>query len=153
MSEVELRCYHHPEREATSQCDRCGDYLCSECVRQHDELRVCAKCRKDIIKRESGMSRAKRIVLAVLIMWTLFHVVLPILFVFDLEPFKSELMRFGLVKIRFEKFEFGPGSMDSPLTSLETWSYTYNSLALILCVITPWTVFGVCHVAKLKESE
>ena len=48
MSEADLRCYHHPEREATSQCDRCGDYLCSDCVTEHDESYVCARCLKDI---------------------------------------------------------------------------------------------------------
>ena len=53
----DLRCYHHPEREATSQCDRCGDYLCSECVNEHDELHVCARCLEDITPRdEIGMS-------------------------------------------------------------------------------------------------
>ncbi len=31
--EPDLRCYHHPEREAASQCDHCGDYLCAECVK------------------------------------------------------------------------------------------------------------------------
>ena len=49
--EPDLRCYHHPEREATSQCDRCGDYLCGECVNEHDELYVCDRCLKDIRPR------------------------------------------------------------------------------------------------------
>jgi len=53
----DLRCYHHPECEATSQCDRCGDYLCGDCVNEHDELHVCARCLKDIKPRvEIGMS-------------------------------------------------------------------------------------------------
>ena len=51
MNEPDLRCYHHPEREATSQCDRCGDYLCSWCVQEHDELHVCARCFEDIRPR------------------------------------------------------------------------------------------------------
>jgi len=48
----DLRCYHHPERQATSQCDRCGDYLCPECVHEHDELHVCARCFEDIRPRK-----------------------------------------------------------------------------------------------------
>jgi len=40
----DLRCYYHPDREAAGQCDRCGDYLCAECVREHDELQVCPQC-------------------------------------------------------------------------------------------------------------
>jgi len=51
MSEVDLRCYYHPDREATSQCDRCGDYLCSECVRKFHELYLCARCLKDVRPR------------------------------------------------------------------------------------------------------
>ena len=57
MSEADLRCYHHPGREATSQCDRCGDYLCSECVHEHDELHVCTRCLDEIRPRgEIAMS-------------------------------------------------------------------------------------------------
>ena len=44
----DLRCYYHPDREATSQCDRCGDYLCGECAREHEGLHVCEKCRLDL---------------------------------------------------------------------------------------------------------
>ena len=40
----DLRCYHHPEREATSQCDRCGDYLCGQCAGEHDEEYLCPRC-------------------------------------------------------------------------------------------------------------
>ena len=44
MNEPDLRCYHHPEREATGQCDRCGDYLCPECVWAFGEQHVCGAC-------------------------------------------------------------------------------------------------------------
>ena len=55
----DLRCYHHPDREATSQCDRCGDYLCSECVHEHDELHVCARCLEDVTPRDEIGKSAK----------------------------------------------------------------------------------------------
>ncbi len=55
----DLRCYHHPERGATSQCDRCGDYLCSECVNEHDELHICARCLEDVTPREEIGKSAK----------------------------------------------------------------------------------------------
>ena len=42
--EPDLRCYHHPEREATNQCDRCGDYLCEVCVSIHDDRHLCRTC-------------------------------------------------------------------------------------------------------------
>ena len=42
----DLRCYYHPRREATSQCDRCGDYLCDECVSAGRKKHLCEKCRR-----------------------------------------------------------------------------------------------------------
>ena len=46
----DLRCYYHPDREATSQCDRCGDYLCAQCVQEYDEQYLCAKCLRDVMR-------------------------------------------------------------------------------------------------------
>ena len=40
----DLRCYYHPEREATDQCDRCGDYLCAECAKGYFGQHVCPAC-------------------------------------------------------------------------------------------------------------
>ena len=40
----DLRCYYHPERAATSQCDRCGDYLCGECVLYREGEHNCRTC-------------------------------------------------------------------------------------------------------------
>ena len=55
----DLRCYYHPEREATSQCDHCGDYLCAWCVHEHDELHVCARCLQDVTPRDEIGRSAK----------------------------------------------------------------------------------------------
>ena len=44
----DLRCYHHPEREATGQCDRCGDYLCAECQRELANKQLCDRCRTEL---------------------------------------------------------------------------------------------------------
>jgi len=49
--EPDLRCYYHPEREATSQCDRCGDYLCDECVRSLGGEQLCSKCYDGYFRR------------------------------------------------------------------------------------------------------
>ena len=46
----DLRCYYHPDREAGGQCDRCGDYLCVPCVREHEELQVCPRCLSDLTR-------------------------------------------------------------------------------------------------------
>ena len=44
QTEPDLRCYYHPEREATNQCDRCGDYLCGECVQSLRREQLCPTC-------------------------------------------------------------------------------------------------------------
>ena len=54
MPQPDLRCYHHPEREATSQCDRCGDYLCDRCVTYFREQYLCATCIKDLTRAILG---------------------------------------------------------------------------------------------------
>ena len=54
MSEVDLRCYHHPEREAVNQCDRCGDYLCGECWLWFRGEHVCHTCHKDLSRATLG---------------------------------------------------------------------------------------------------
>ena len=53
MLQPDLRCYHHPEREATSQCDRCGDYLCAQCVKEWAGQHLCGKCFKHSIRHMS----------------------------------------------------------------------------------------------------
>ena len=42
----DLRCHYHPGREAASQCDKCGDYLCAKCVREFEGQYLCAKCKR-----------------------------------------------------------------------------------------------------------
>ena len=56
MSEAlsERRCYHHPDREATSQCDRCGDYLCDDCARERGGRLLCGKCVASLARAALG---------------------------------------------------------------------------------------------------
>jgi len=54
MPQPDLRCYYHPEREATSQCDRCGDYLCDRCVTYFRDQYLCARCVKDLTRAILG---------------------------------------------------------------------------------------------------
>jgi len=56
----DLRCYHHPEREATSQCDRCGDYLCAHCLQEYEGLHVCERCRTELMPNNT-LSRVGRV--------------------------------------------------------------------------------------------
>ena len=58
----DLRCYYHPERAATSQCDTCGDYLCEECTAQHEGDYLCPRCHR-LARRDEPVTdpRAKPI--------------------------------------------------------------------------------------------
>ena len=55
----DLRCYHHPEREAINQCDCCGDYICSECVKEFRAEYVCRRCLKYRVDKERKRERRK----------------------------------------------------------------------------------------------
>lgn len=50
----DLRCYYHPDVEATSQCDRCGDYLCGQCSAGHEGLELCLACVRDLTASDLG---------------------------------------------------------------------------------------------------
>ena len=54
MIQPDLRCYHHPDREATSQCDRCGDYLCAQCMKEHRKQYLCERCLRDVTRPKRG---------------------------------------------------------------------------------------------------
>ena len=42
--EPDLKCYYHPDRDASAQCDRCQDFLCEECMRVSMGRHLCVKC-------------------------------------------------------------------------------------------------------------
>ena len=44
----DLRCLHHPHRPATGQCDRCGDMLCGECIREYMLQSICPACEEQL---------------------------------------------------------------------------------------------------------
>jgi len=50
----DLRCYYHPDAEATSQCDRCGDYLCARCTQERQELNLCGRCFEELERFDCG---------------------------------------------------------------------------------------------------
>ena len=53
--EPDLRCYYHPEVTATSQCDRCGDYLCDECLVIYLGDHLCRTCEDDVRGLRTGV--------------------------------------------------------------------------------------------------
>src|SRR5215213_4913397 len=38
------RCLHHPAREAVARCPECEHFFCRECISEHDDRVLCARC-------------------------------------------------------------------------------------------------------------
>ncbi len=98
------------------------------------------------------MTRAKRIVLTVLILWTWLHVCLWSLNGFCIMD-DHGLWPFGWGRIVFHLIVM-PGN-DLPDLYLEnSWSTkSYSGLEFILYVGFPWTVFGLYHLLKGRKDE
>jgi len=97
------------------------------------------------------MSRAKRIVLTVLILWTWLHLCLWSLNGFCLLSSWKGLWPFGggtIIAHCLPPYK-PPDSQPSIVLRMER----YDAFEFTLYVGMPWTVFGVCHVANRKESE
>lgn len=54
---VAQRCHHHSEREAVARCPQCGLFFCRECVTEHEDRVVCARCLQKAVKRPGTTSR------------------------------------------------------------------------------------------------
>ena len=50
----DLRCYYHPNRQATSQCDSCGDMLCPICQMEFEGQHLCSTCLHDARRGSLG---------------------------------------------------------------------------------------------------
>ena len=48
----DLHCHYHPEREAATQCERCGDLLCEQCRREYNGQHLCPRCLDEVVPCE-----------------------------------------------------------------------------------------------------
>lgn len=39
-----LRCFNHADREAVARCPQCSRTFCRECITEHEERVICARC-------------------------------------------------------------------------------------------------------------
>ena len=79
---VAQRCVHHSEREAVARCPECQRFFCRECVSEHDDRVLCARCLSQRSaaqpKKRSRFAQLLRYtsaVLGVLIAWWFFDLV------------------------------------------------------------------------------
>lgn len=74
------RCFHHSRREAAARCPECGRFFCRECVTEHDDRVICARCLRKLVRRPlterlrlAGIVRIAQCLLGVLIVWLFFY--------------------------------------------------------------------------------
>jgi uncharacterized paraquat-inducible protein A len=79
---VAQRCVHHPAREAVACCPECGRFFCRECVSEHDDRVLCARCLARVIDAASGkrsrfaqLLRCFAALLSILIAWWFFDLI------------------------------------------------------------------------------
>ena len=47
---IAQRCVHHPAREAVARCPECARFFCRECVSEHDDRVLCARCLASMLR-------------------------------------------------------------------------------------------------------
>ncbi len=81
MSDIAFRrCFNHPEREAAVICPECKKNFCRECVTEHDDRMLCARCLQKLLKtpfikrfRLRYITRLGQCLLGFLIAWLFFY--------------------------------------------------------------------------------
>jgi len=76
---VHARCGNHPQREAAARCTGCGGYFCRECIIEHHERMLCARCLDPSTGRAGGgrlsaaAVTALRLAAGLIILWGTFY--------------------------------------------------------------------------------
>ena len=139
----DLRCYYHPDREATSQCDRCGDYLCAECVQRYAGLEVCGRCRLDLLP----VKRLPRVVQAACgagfiagLFW-----LFPILFFLGLDiPDEWDVVTYVIISAGMSLFAFVTCSAGAVWGAIGSrWLHASVVLSAALSLVMLALVYGI----------
>jgi hypothetical protein len=76
---LHTRCRNHPGREAAARCVTCGGFFCRECITEHHERMICARCLVPAAQRGRGrrlfsaVVAMLRLAAGVLILWCTFY--------------------------------------------------------------------------------
>ena len=75
------RCFNHHEREAVARCPECERCYCRECVTEHDDRVICARCLRGLADAAGamrsparGLGLALQLAAAFLFLWFVFYV-------------------------------------------------------------------------------
>lgn len=74
------RCSNHLMREAVARCPECRRYFCRECVTEHEDKVLCARCLSadtgpDAFRprRFGGLARMVHFLLGTMLLWVFFY--------------------------------------------------------------------------------
>lgn len=74
------RCFNHAEREAAARCPECKRFFCRECVTEHGDRVICARCLRrlaELGRRADGriakLHTVSHLALAFLVAWLVFY--------------------------------------------------------------------------------
>ena len=76
----EQRCFNHAGREAVARCPECGRFFCRECITEHEDRVVCARCLRHLVQQRLarrfhlvGLLRLTQTGGAILLIWIVFY--------------------------------------------------------------------------------
>jgi hypothetical protein len=79
---AQQRCFNHGEREAVARCPVCHQFFCRECITEHDDRVICAKCLRSVTRAPVMKSRGRvktlavcRCLLGLLVAWFFFYLI------------------------------------------------------------------------------
>lgn len=74
------RCFNHSHREAVARCPECGRFYCRECITEHEDRVLCARClerlhrpRQKTVRRFRPLIRTIQAGLGIMIAWLFFY--------------------------------------------------------------------------------
>ncbi|HTL17390.1 MAG TPA: rhomboid family protein [Patescibacteria group bacterium] len=80
------RCFNHAEREAVALCPECRLFFCRECITEHDDRVICARCLQNLTaaakQKAPGWAKARALTecgLGLLAAWFFFYLIGEIL--------------------------------------------------------------------------
>lgn len=76
------RCLHHTQREAVARCPECREYMCRECVAEHDDRIICSSCLRKLAGKKERPKRSFSVVLrpvallgGLFVAWLYFYII------------------------------------------------------------------------------
>lgn len=81
MNEIShLRCFNHANREAVARCPICSRTFCRECITEHEDRVICARCLVELVlargekrSRVAVVFRGTLSLMSFMFLWAVFY--------------------------------------------------------------------------------